>query len=78
MTAARRVKLFKNGRSQAVRIPAEFRFSGTEVLMSREGDLLVLKPLGRRTSAWHELLFGAGQTDFPEREQPPLQRRRFK
>jgi virulence-associated protein VagC len=51
MTAARRVKLFKTGRSHAVRIPAEFRLSAQrEVLMSREGDLLVLKPIERRTA----------------------------
>ena len=37
-------KLFMNGRSQAVRLPAEFRFPGREVLIEREGDAVVLRP----------------------------------
>jgi antitoxin VapB len=37
-------KLFKNGRSQAVRLPAEFRFEGTEVFIERQGDAVVLRP----------------------------------
>jgi antitoxin VapB len=41
-------KLFMNGRSQAVRLPAEFRFAGREVFIERQGDAVVLtpKPLG--------------------------------
>jgi antitoxin VapB len=35
-------KLFMNGRSQAVRLPAKYRFKGTEVYVSREGDKIVL------------------------------------
>ena len=38
-------KLFLNGRSQAVRLPKEFRFRGTEVRISREGDRVILEPL---------------------------------
>jgi antitoxin VapB len=41
--------LFRNGRSQAVRIPKEFEFPGEEVVMSRDGDRLVLEPAGRAT-----------------------------
>ena len=37
-------KLFMNGRSQAVRLPAEFRFPGREVLIERQGDAVVLRP----------------------------------
>jgi antitoxin VapB len=43
-------KLFKNGRSQAVRLPKEFRFEGDEVAIHREGERVVLEPLKRR--AW--------------------------
>ncbi len=41
-------KLFMNGRSQAVRLPAEFRFAGREVFVERRGDAVLLtpKPLG--------------------------------
>jgi antitoxin VapB len=40
---AQTAKLFMNGRSQAVRLPAEFRFPGREVLIEREGDAVVLR-----------------------------------
>jgi antitoxin VapB len=43
-------KLFRNGRSQAVRLPREFRFEGEEVEIHREGDLVILAPHRRR--AW--------------------------
>ena len=41
---AQTAKLFMNGRSQAVRLPAEFRFSGREVLIERQGDAVILRP----------------------------------
>lgn len=37
-------KLFMNGRSQAVRLPREFRFEGDEVLVERKGNAVVLRP----------------------------------
>ncbi len=37
-------KLFKNGRSQAVRLPVEFRFSTHEVFIERQGDAVILRP----------------------------------
>ena len=37
-------KIFKNGRSQAVRLPAEFRFSTHEVFIERQGDAIILRP----------------------------------
>jgi virulence-associated protein VagC len=43
--AKARAKLFANGRSQAVRLPKEFRMPGREVLVSREGDRLILEPI---------------------------------
>ena len=50
---AKTVKLFKNGRSQAVRLPAEFRFEGKEVFIRRDektGDVI----LSRRPESWDE------------------------
>ncbi|HXM45375.1 MAG TPA: hypothetical protein VN924_29330 [Bryobacteraceae bacterium] len=44
MTQTRVAKLFKNGASQAVRLPAEFRFDGVEVFVTRDditGDLVL-------------------------------------
>ena len=49
-------KLFKNGRSQAVRLPAEFRFDGDEVFISRDestGDV-ILSPKNHKFEAWLE------------------------
>ena len=37
-------KLFQNGGSQAVRLPKEYRFEGSEVLISRVGDVVVMVP----------------------------------
>ncbi|MGH7447375.1 MAG: antitoxin [Longimicrobiales bacterium] len=45
----RRARLFWNGRSQAVRLPLEFRFEGEEVEIRREGDAVILEPVRRRT-----------------------------
>ena len=41
----RHASLFRNGRNQAVRIPREFELEGTEVLIRKEGDSLVLTPV---------------------------------
>jgi antitoxin VapB len=48
MGESRRVRLFRNGRNQAVRIPVEFELPGDEALMRREGDRLVLEPVRKR------------------------------
>lgn len=50
-------KLFMNGRSQAVRLPAEFRFDGDEVYIRRDpvtGDV-ILSPRNRRFADWLKL-----------------------
>lgn len=41
-------KIFRNGRSQAVRLPKEFRFKGDEVGIRRSGDKVILEPTKRR------------------------------
>ena len=43
-------KLFKNGRSQAVRLPKEYRFKGSEVKIRKKGSKVILEPL--ETSDW--------------------------
>ncbi|AVO42354.1 antitoxin [Simplicispira suum] len=43
-------KLFRNNRSQAVRIPVEFELPGDRVLIHREGDRLVIEPVTRPTN----------------------------
>lgn len=44
----RHVKLFRNGRNQAVRIPVEFELPGSDAIMRREGDALVITPVRKR------------------------------
>jgi antitoxin VapB len=41
----RHVKVFKNGRNKAVRIPREFEFPGEDAIMRKEGDRLVIEPV---------------------------------
>jgi antitoxin VapB len=44
MSAERKVKLFRNGRSQAVRIPREFELPDEDAIMRKEGDKLIIEP----------------------------------
>ncbi|HEX3442556.1 MAG TPA: AbrB/MazE/SpoVT family DNA-binding domain-containing protein [Pseudolabrys sp.] len=48
MSERRHVRLFRNGRNQAVRIPVEFELPGDEAIMQRDGDRLVIEPLRKR------------------------------
>lgn len=41
----RRVRLFRNGRNQALRIPREFELEGDEAIVHREGDRLIVEPV---------------------------------
>ena len=53
--AAKLAKVFKNGRTQAVRIPKEFRLDTDEVFIERKGDSLILTPkTARRWRTWAE------------------------
>ena len=45
MIPERHVKLFKNGRNQAVRIPREFELPGNEAVMRKEGERLIIEPV---------------------------------
>lgn len=60
MIETRVAKLFKNGASQAVRLPADFRFEGNEVYITRDdatGDVVLSNQPGARTwNAFFELL----------------------
>ena len=48
MTEQRHVRLFRNGRNQAVRIPVEFELPGDEAIMHRDGDRLIIEPVRKR------------------------------
>ena len=71
----RHASLFRNGRNQAVRIPREFELEGTEVLVHKEGDRLILTPIRKNRlmdllASWEPLDEG-----LPAVEDLPPQRR---
>jgi len=68
-------KLFKNGQSQAVRLPREFRFEGDAVYIKKSGRSIIMLPI---KNPWESLFESLGQfsDDFmPERNQPQEQKR---
>jgi antitoxin VapB len=48
MSGDRHVRLFRNGRNQAIRIPVEFELPGEEAIMRRDGDRLIIEPVRKR------------------------------
>lgn len=70
-------KLFKSGRSQAVRLPKEFRFEGDEVLVTRLGAAVVLLPKNHDWEVMFAALDGFGEDFMAERGQPGLEERNF-
>lgn len=80
-TMPRTAKLFQNGRSQAVRLPAEYRFEGSEVFVRRDpnnGDVI----LSRRPDSWQTFFDLVDSLDVPEdflanRIDPPPQKRKL-
>ena len=78
----RTAKLFRNGRSQAVRLPADLRFEGSEVYIRRDsttGDVI----LSRRPESWRDFFALMKTIDVPEdfladrQDTPPQKRRLF-
>ena len=68
-------KLFKNGKSQAVRLPKHFKFQGTEVYIKRIGRSVILIP---KDDPWESLIGSLNDfsDDFmADREQPVLDKR---
>jgi antitoxin VapB len=70
-------KVFWTGRSQAVRLPKEFRFEGDEVRIRRHGNAVILEPLAEDWG-WLDALAGGLDEDFGQavNEQPEAQERR--
>ncbi|MCX7228303.1 MAG: AbrB/MazE/SpoVT family DNA-binding domain-containing protein [Burkholderiales bacterium] len=69
----RRAALFRNGRNQAVLIPRELEMDGSEVLIRKEGDTLILTPI--RTHTLRDLLasWAPLEDTLPEVEDLPVQ-----
>ncbi len=70
-------KVFKNGRSQAIRIPKEYRVDSDEVYIEKVGETLVIRPKKRdKWDAFFESLEDVDTGDFmTERDQLPVQER---
>jgi antitoxin VapB len=67
----RHIRLFKNGRNQAIRIPREFELRGELATIRKEGDCLIIEPERRRSLAvllksWEPL-----DVDFPDIDDLP-------
>jgi antitoxin VapB len=71
MADQRHVKLFRNGRNQAVRIPVEFELPGDEAVMHRDGDPLVIEPPRKRGLIALLATMKPLDEDFPEIEDRP-------
>ena len=72
-------KLFRNGASQAVRLPKEFRFDGDEICIKRIGAAVLLYPKGTEWDLMESVIGNVDDDFLPRREQPakPDKRKRL-
>jgi antitoxin VapB len=68
-------KLFQNGKSQAVRLPKEFRFHGDKVFIKRLGNAVILLPFDQGWDTLVHSLTSFSDDFMAERQQPPVQDR---
>jgi len=70
MGVERHVKIFRNGRNQAVRIPREFELPGEDAIMRKEGAMLIIEPAPRKSLL--AVLAGLSpiDEDFPDIDDP--------
>ncbi len=66
-------KLFMNGRSQAVRLPREYRFNDTEIYVKKIGDIVMLIPRDSAWKAMEDSLTCFSDDFLHQREQPAEQ-----
>lgn len=71
MSAERHVRLFRNGRNQALRIPRDFELPGNEAIIRKEGDRLIIEPAQRRSLLQVLESLEPLTENFPELEDPP-------
>ena len=77
MQTERHVRLFRNGRNQALRIPKEFELAGNEAIIRKDGDRLIIEPVQKPgllelLSSWEPLT-----EDLPEINDPPVEAERI-
>ena len=66
MRSERHVSLFRNGRNQAIRIPREFELEGTEAIIHKEGDKLIIEPVKKKSLKALLAILPTLDEDFPE------------
>jgi antitoxin VapB len=71
MSAERVVKLFRNGRNQAVRIPREFELPGADVIIRKEGPRLIIEPAPKKSLLEILKSLKPIAEEFPPIEDPP-------
>jgi antitoxin VapB len=73
MSTERHVRLFKNGRNQAVRIPREFELPGEEAIIRKKGDRLVIEPVPPRSLLGLLKTLEPFEEDFAPIEELPIE-----
>lgn len=73
MQTERHIRLFRNGRSQAIRIPKEFELEGNEAIIRKDGDRLIIEPVKKTSlrsllAGWQPLA-----DELPIIEDPPVE-----
>lgn len=74
MQPGRHVRLFRNGRSQAIRIPKDFELEGDEAIIHKDGSRLIIEPVKKKSlrallASWEPLSDG-----LPEIDDPPVEK----
>lgn len=62
----RQVSLFRNGRNQAIRIPREFELEGTEAIIHKEGNKLIIEPVSKKSLKTVLASLPSLNEEFPE------------
>ena len=73
MQLERHVRLFRNGRNQALRIPREFELEGNEAVIRKDGNRLIIEPVPKKSllellATWEPM-----EDDFPEIQDAPVE-----
>jgi antitoxin VapB len=73
MQTERHIKLFRNGRNQALRIPREFELPGDQAIIRRQGDQLIIEPVKRQSLLELLAMLQPLDEDFPQIEELPIE-----
>lgn len=73
MQRERHVRLFRNGRNQALRIPRDFELEADEAIIRKDGDKLIIEPVAKNSllellATWEPM-----EEDFPEIQDTPVE-----